>query len=208
MSDRPDYQEEFIIVGSDIDIPVSIDAITVTLDVDIVAQSVGNIGIDIIAQTVGNLAVNIAASAVTVDVDISAQTVGDITIDITAQSVGVYQQPEWAALQGIDVNLIGTALAIVQSNWYQLITRNTTAGKTFYITGWGMYAQGGGGGVRGYLYNNSTATFLAVCGGYQGFNANFTKPLKLTSGQNLRAWGAQEIAANITLVVYVVGYEV
>ena len=52
---------------------------SVTLNVDIVAQTVGNISIDIAAQTVGNIAVNIAASAVTLNVNLQSQTV-DINI--------------------------------------------------------------------------------------------------------------------------------
>ena len=65
-----------------------VDAVNVTVNVDIVAQTVGNINVDIVAQTVGNLAVDIAAQTVgNISIDIAAQTVGNLNVDIKAQTV-------------------------------------------------------------------------------------------------------------------------
>ena len=65
-----------------------LDAVNVTVNVDIVAQTVGNINVDIAAQTVGNLAVDIAAQTVgNINIDIAAQTVGNLNVDIKAQTV-------------------------------------------------------------------------------------------------------------------------
>ena len=96
---------------------------SVTLNVDIVAQTVGNISIDIAAQTVGNINVNIAASAVTVNVDvqnaylyirteaaqnlnvdIAAQTVSNLTIDIAAITTTANLNVDIKA-QTVDLNI-------------------------------------------------------------------------------------------------------
>jgi len=53
-----------------------VDVSSITLDVDIVAQTVGNITVDIAAQSVGNI-----------NIDIAAQSVGNLNVDIKAQTV-------------------------------------------------------------------------------------------------------------------------
>jgi len=92
MADYPDYTSLMQIIGSDIMVPIDVQAAYimmpidiqaqyVTLEIDIIAQSVGNIAIDIAAQTLGNIAVNIAASAVTLNVSI-ASIAGGVTFNI------------------------------------------------------------------------------------------------------------------------------
>lgn len=111
MTDYPDYTSLMQIVGSDIDVPISIDAATVTLDVDVVAQTVGDIAINVADSDIMipidvqgayiMLPVDIQAQYVTLDVDIVAQTVGNISIDIAAQTIG-----------NIDVNLAASAVTL------------------------------------------------------------------------------------------------
>ena len=75
MGDYPDYTDLVQLVGSDIIVPINIQTQSITLAMDIVAQTVGNIGIDIKAQTLAELNVNIIASAVTLNINIASQTV-------------------------------------------------------------------------------------------------------------------------------------
>lgn len=110
MGDYPDHTTLTQILGTEVTIPISIVAFTVTLDVDIVAQTVGDLNIniaasditlnvDITAQTVGNLAVNIAA-AVTLDIDIVAQTVGNLAVNLAASAIT------------LDINIASTAVTL------------------------------------------------------------------------------------------------
>jgi len=55
-----------------------VDAVTGYVQVDITAQSVGNLGVDIKAQSVGNIAI-----------DIAAQTVGNLNVNIAAQAADI-----------------------------------------------------------------------------------------------------------------------
>lgn len=87
--DRPDYTEDIQIAGSDIDVPISIDAQTVTLDINIETCAV-TINVDIVAQTVGNLEIDIAAQSVgNLDIDIAAQTLSQLNINIKAQAIDI-----------------------------------------------------------------------------------------------------------------------
>ncbi|GAI85937.1 unnamed protein product, partial [marine sediment metagenome] len=68
---------------------VNLAASTVTLNVDLVAQTVGNISVDLVAQTVGNISVDLVAQTVgNISVDLVAQTLGNISVDLAAQSIG------------------------------------------------------------------------------------------------------------------------
>ncbi len=71
----------------------------VNLNVDIQAQTVGNIAIDIAAQTLGQLNVNIAASAVTLNVAIQSSAVTlDVNIAASAVTVNVNISSQTASL--------------------------------------------------------------------------------------------------------------
>lgn len=100
MSDYPDFTESIQIVGTDITLPILITACTVTFNIDIVAQTVGNIGIDIKAQTLAQLNINLAASAITLNVAIQSSAV-TLNVDITAQT-----------LAQLNVNLAASAITL------------------------------------------------------------------------------------------------
>jgi hypothetical protein len=59
------------------------------VDVDIIAQSIGNLAVDIVAQTIGNLAIDIAAQTIgNLNVNLAAQT-ADIDVNVTNASITI-----------------------------------------------------------------------------------------------------------------------
>jgi hypothetical protein len=107
-------------------------SVPVTVNTNIVAQSVGNIGIDIKAQTLSQLNVNIAASAVTLNVNISSQSVtlnvsvtGTANVNITDAIVNI------SALKLMDAGTIQRVYGQVANGTITLYT--VPAGKKFYI---------------------------------------------------------------------------
>lgn len=207
MADYPDHTMLTQILGTEITIPITISGATVTLDVDIVAQSVGNIDIDIAAQSVGNLAVNIAAAAVTLDVDVVAQTVGSITIDIEAQSVAVYNPPDWSGLQGDDVDLVGTYSAAGSGSTVVVASRTVTTGKTWVVYAFQAACDGAAGNILGWLWDNTDSVTLSACGGAQGFVAGLPKPILFTAGHVIQFKAIQFTGGNATIFGCVYGYE-
>jgi len=90
----------------EVTIPINIVSQVANLEVDIVAQSVGEIAVDIAAQSTGPIAVSINAVDIhgdipisidadnitgNIPIDITAQTMGNIQVDIFAQSIGPIQ---------------------------------------------------------------------------------------------------------------------
>ena len=207
MSDYPDYTTLTQIVGTEVTIPISIESVAVTLDVDIVAQTVGDLDInlaasditlnvDIAAQSIGNIAVNIAASditldiniessAVTLNVDITAQTIGNITIDIETQSVAVYNPPDWQGKLGNSVDLSGIVTSKAAGSQWLVATRNVTAGKTWVIYAFAAMLDAIGGNVSGFIWNDTDETVLACGGGANGFSVVLPKPARVAAGKNI-----------------------
>ena len=117
-SGRPDWYDQVIIGGSDVTLPISIEASAVTLNVAIQSSVTLNVAIQSSAVT---LDVNIASSAVTLDVKITGsdvtlnvnanvtnsyiyvrtETAQNLNVDITAQSVG-----------NLDVNIAASAITL------------------------------------------------------------------------------------------------
>jgi len=156
--DHPDGTVPTVFSKADVKVPVDIQAQYITLDVDITAQTVGNIAIDVAAQSVGNISINLAASAITldinlaasaitldvnlhsqtanIDIDITATSIGNLTIDIEAQSVGVYLSPDWEVKQGNQKQITGSS--VVADSFltsYVTATYTVPAGKEFYLYG-------------------------------------------------------------------------
>ena len=227
-TDYPDYTSLMQIIGSDIMVPidvqgayimmpVDIQAQYLTLEIDIVAQSLTALNIDITAQTIGNIAVNIAASAITLNVaiassavtfnvDITTQTLTTLKIDIKTQSLGLYLQPEWAALQGMDVNVTGGTAGYSPGVEYVTVSYAVPAGKTLFISHWGAATITQACNIMGRLYNATTATYLATSGGAQGFAVVLNKPIKLTTGQTLYLYVAHLGTGTSTLLAHFGGY--
>lgn len=105
--DYPDWQRAFRLVGTEITLGVSIDATTVTLNVAVLSSVTLNV--DITAQTVGNLNVNVAASAITLNVNVTNAT---LNVDITAQSVGNLNVNLAASAITLNVNIAASAVTL------------------------------------------------------------------------------------------------
>jgi len=212
MGDYPDYTSLMQIIGTDITLPIDIKAVTVAhIDVDIAAQSVGNIAVAIAASTV-TLNVAIASSAVTLNVDVKAQTLTDFKITVNAQNVGVYLQPEWAALQGIDKNFIGIA---TNKAWEESVevTYTVPAGKTLYITsvGGSSYASAQANADLNQICRIGLAFgIITLCqlGGNSGCGLTFSKPYSIAGGQTMSLWIVNEANHITNLRVFANGYEV
>lgn len=83
--DLPDYCTPIYFHGQRVDVEVDIVAQTIgNISVDIAAQSVGNIAIDIAAQSLGTVDINIAAQAV--DINIKTSGGANIIIDKLTQT--------------------------------------------------------------------------------------------------------------------------
>jgi len=93
-------------------------SVPATVNTNIVAQSIGNIGIDIKAQTLSQLNVNIAASAVTLNVNISSVTSG-VTFNV-AQSgtwtINAAQSGTWTINIGGPLDASGNVKTAILSS--------------------------------------------------------------------------------------------
>lgn len=107
------YLDDFILIAY---LPTA--DVLATIDVDIVAQTMGNVAIDIAAQTVGNVNVNIAASAVTLNVNISSQGAFNLNVNIAASAItlnvhetGTANVAVTSSVQ-LDINIAASAITI------------------------------------------------------------------------------------------------
>ena len=190
--DYPDWTDLLQLVGSDIMVPIDIQASYVMLPVDIQAQY-ATLEIDIVAQTVGNIAIDLAAQSIgNLAVDINAQTIGNLVIDIEAQSIGLYLQTEWAVLQGLDKGdfYSGSQKAsgtVVEGTYY------VPAGKTLYITAIQTYCGPFNLTVDGEKSHHFWACvydganiFDMTFGGEGGSSLNLSKPLRVNGGDYVK----------------------
>jgi hypothetical protein len=143
-------------ITESIQLDINIAASAVTLNVDITAQSVGNLNVNIAASAV-TLDINIASSAVTLNiktaagehvdtdivssitlnVDVTAQSVGNIGIDIAAQSVGNINVD--IAAQSVDINIKtsgGANIVIDKLTQSAYTERRSTISNNGTASGW------------------------------------------------------------------------
>jgi len=200
MADYPDYTSLMQIIGSDIMVPIDIQAAYIMMPIDIQAQYV-TLDIDIVAQSVGNIAIDIAAqSAGAISVDITAQTIAQLDINIDAQNVGVYLQPEWAAKTGIDKNF-AYSVSNVAGGSQGSGSYTVPSGKTLYICGMSFkisaYASANAdlnqmGAMR--IKNQTDGIELACIGGNGGGSVTFSKPHVIPA--NKEFWYIYEVNTN------------
>jgi len=201
--DHPDGTYPGVVSKCDIKLPVDIQAQYVNLDVDVVAQTIGNLNVDIAAQTIGNLAVNIAASAITMNVTVT----GTANINIIAQTVGIFLQPEWAAKEGTDKDLSGSSAADLGTA-YMIITYTVPAGKTLFISHFGAHTRITSGNVIAKIWNHTTMIVKAITGGAQGCSMPLNKPIVIPGGE-IAALVVEQMAADTQVVTgHIGGYEI
>ncbi len=218
-------QVEIHITGSEVMLPVDIQAQYVNLSVDIVAQTIGNIAIDIAAQSVGNISMNIAAQSLeslsvditaqtigNLSIDLAAQSIGNVTIDIYAQSIGINLQPGWAAEQGTDKDFDATT-ANVATGSYVAASYTVPAGKALFITCISGKSFGSAAADRDKdqmceLRMEIDGTPVVYIGGNGGAIATFSKPYKVAAGEEMELFTYNRANHNCDLSVAGNGYEV
>jgi hypothetical protein len=202
MPDYADWTESIELLGSEvmvpfdvqgayIQVPMDLQGSYIQMPVDIQGQYI-DLKVDIVAQTVGSIAI-----------DISAQTIGNLAISVSAQSVGVYLQPEWAAKEGTDKNLVVAASA--QDNLgYNYASYTVPSGKTLLITHVGgyMYATAVANADKNHImavsiYDATAATYLFWAGGNGGVFANLAKAIRIPAGHTIwvMAWNFASFSA-------------
>lgn len=94
------------IIGAELTLNIDIVAQSVgNISVDIAAQAIGNLSIDIAAQSVGNLSINLAASAITLDINIATSAV---TLDMNIATCAATLDISVIAQEiDLDINLEG-----------------------------------------------------------------------------------------------------
>jgi len=189
---------------------------SITLGIDIKAQTVGNIAVNIAAQSLGQLNVNIAASAITLNVNIAAQAVdinvniaasavtlnvniaaqaANVNIDFKAQSISVKLVPDWGAINATDIDLEGT-VSTSSGTAATAINYTVPTGKTLLIYDFSVTMWSKDTGVLGILYNQSSDLILFRIGSLRGAHIAFAKPKRLSSDQILHVDVVQNSGAS------------
>lgn len=207
-TDHPDGTFPVALIMADIMMPVDIQAQYVTLDVDITAQSIGNISIDIAAQTIGNLDVNIAASEVTINVAVT----GTANIDITAQTVGIYLIPDWATKEGNSKVLHGGNIDVVRGSG-ATVNYTVPAGKTLYVNylvaaNWAYHSADGDSNQMCIALLAIDGAVKVYIGGNGGVGVPLTTPFRVDAGEELGATVQNWANHNTCVDVTVMGYEI
>ena len=187
--DYPDWTRLFHLVGTDITIPINIEASAVTLDVNLVASAV-TIDVNIIAAAV-TLPVSIDAATVTLDVNLTAAT-ATIDINFSDQSVAVFDAAKWFAHNAAQVFIMGS-VTVDSGHEYVCCTRTVPSGKVMFVTGFGY-------GERSDTYFTKLilgqmridGSVTAVLGSEIGHGITLDTPIRVTAGQivDLMVWAA------------------
>ena len=114
-------------------------------------------------------------------------------IDYQKQTVGVYQQPEWAALTGIDKNF-EVPETLLADGEYASMDYTVPAGKTLYLTHHSAAIWGDAQAdkekpqiVEAHIdIGGPPWTYYGVAGGNGGVVQAFTKPVVVDAGET--AW--------------------
>lgn len=188
MPDYPDWTRLFHLVGTNITIPISIDASNVTLPISIDAVTVP-INVTIASQWF-DVDVNIAASEVTIDVNITAAAV-TLNINFADQSVAVFDAAKWFSHQAQQVFIVGAA-SVLQNNYATLVSYTVPAGKNLFVVGASYRTQP----LTAVLYASGLEIVVASVeqfhiGGVAGQALSCDTPLRYPAGTVLTVRGHQ-----------------
>jgi len=191
MSDYPDWTRLFYLTGTDIVIPISIDAATVTLPVSIDAATV-TIDVALVASDV-TLPVSIDAATVTLDVNLTAAT-ATIDINFSDQSVAVFDAAKWFAHNAQQQFIIGSG-SVPNNGSVSSASRTIPAGKVMFVTGMAYNLECSTATPRSSgLILDVDGVRYGVYGSIAGGGLVFDTPLRLTAGQLARLyvhqWGS------------------
>ncbi|TET99185.1 MAG: hypothetical protein E3J29_02915 [Dehalococcoidia bacterium] len=180
MADYPDWTRLFHLVGTEITIPVNIEASDVTIPVSIVASTAT---VNIHVASVGfYIPIAIYATEVTLDVNIESQT-ANIDFNFADQAVAVFDAAKWFAHQAQQVIVSGSASCAVNTA-VVVVSRTVPSGKTFFIVGaghsvWSITAAPTSMRCEVIIGGTSTITL----GSHRGGGLAFDTPLRATTGQ-------------------------
>ena len=157
MPDLPDWYQGFQLVGSDITIPISIDAATVAVPITLVTSY-------------AEVFVKITAAEVTLD------------FNFADQSVAVFDAAKWFAHTAEQVFVSGQA-SIGANAGGSIATRAVPGGKTFYIAGfsWGSDGFVAISGTYGLLVLDGAP--IAMKAGLRGDGIVFDVPVRALATQ-------------------------
>lgn len=182
MADYPDWTRLFQLAGTEITIPINIEASDITMPVSIDAVT-ADLEVSITAVGV-TLPISIDAATVDLDVNLVGQ---DVTIDFNFadQSVAVFDAAKWFAHNAAQVFL--TAYATITVNACGTVIDYTVpAGKTLYIVGVSYSAASGETpplSCRGDLL--IAATWVLTLGSLVGAGLPLDTPVRATAGQHV-----------------------
>jgi len=184
--DYPDWIRAFNLVGTNITIPINIEASDVTLPVSIEACDL-TLKVWIIAQLVV-LDVNLKASAITLDVNITASEV-TISINFADQSVAVFDAPKWFAHEAQQVFVTGLD-TLASGSWGLIASRFVPAGSTYFLTVVSIGYNGATNANVG-LYLVIGGTITIRLNGMNGAGLTFDTPLRLEGYDAVELYGLQ-----------------
>jgi len=176
--DYPDWTRLFHLVGTDITIPINIEASAVTLPISIDAATVA-IDVNLVASEV-TMPVSIDAATVTIDVNLTASTV-TIDINFSDQSVAVFDAAKWFAMKALQWGVIGGGST--PAGDFATVSRTTPANKTAYLCGIAVGYQSVSAAAQ-IFFTLSVAGVSACAGGFNsGGSITFDAPFRIPTGQ-------------------------
>jgi len=179
MGDYPDWTRLFQLAGTDITIPINIEASDVTLPVSIdAATALVKVEIAVVSAIIP---IRITASTVTLDVNIESQD-ANIAFTFADQSVAVFDAAKWFAHEADQVFVSGTTTGTIGGTAAPC-TRTVPAGKVFYICGFSYVNREGT--VRNAIeaYIAIAGTTAIFTGSSRGAAVIIDVPLRATAGQ-------------------------
>jgi len=202
MPDFPDYTRLFHLVGTEITIPINIEASDVTLDVNIASADVRLLVT--ITSTWAALDVNIEAADVTLDVSITAS---EVTIDFNFadQSVAVFDAAKWFAHEAQQVFVAGSG-SQSSGSWELVASREVPGDRSYFLTVVCIgYSGAVNANVQFYLVIGGTAVIRS--GGVNGKGLQFDTPIRLDGAAYVELYGCQWSGDAATVVGAFGGYD-
>lgn len=204
--DYPDWTRLTQIIGTNVTIPIEVEACDITLSINITAAAI-MMPVDMQAAYI-MMPIDIQGQVddMNININIKAQEITNLTIDINAQEIGIYLKADWEVLQEHDLNLDGSA-ACADGNLVMVLDHLVEACTTFYICQWGFNVEGNTGAKAVLFYtHNAVSTMLAESGGMVGNAQSFTKPIAVVVGDKIRVslhqWSGGEITGHASVGGY------
>jgi len=182
MSDYPDWTRLFHLVGTDITIPINIEASDVTIPVSV--ETVNTVIKTWIWAQLVVLDVNLKASEVTIDINIAAAAV-TININFSDQSVAVFDAAKWFAHNAQQVYLYGVQ-SVAPNGGADIITYTVPPSKEFYADGLAFSVEASTSApvaCNGWI--KLGGVLIMTLGSRAGGGLAMDTPIRATAGQSI-----------------------